>query len=358
MDRRWSYRYAGSPDQLFGVKTYRFSGGKSDQMRGADLYNKSGMELTILPDRGMDIASLKVKGVNLSFLSKTGFVSPAYYQEDGTKGFMRSFYGGFLTTCGLTYMGAACQDEGEALGLHGRISNIPSEEFRAYTDWNHEGCSIIAEGNMKQTEVFRENIVLKRRIALDSETNRLKIQDAIENCGLVEAPFMLLYHMNYGYPFISPECEIYLPSKKIQPRDEAAEKNKKQWNQIESPDDTAVEQVYFHEIEDRKSRGHYLLANRKKEIAIHVSYPMKQLPYFTQWKCNRSGEYVLGLEPGNCHVNGRAAARKEGILQYLRPLEIVYIDLEIEVYCGHEEVENQIRAWADSFPSCDFSISN
>ncbi len=42
-------------------------------------------------------------------------------------GFLKSFTAGFLTTCGLEGAGAPSVDEGEAVPMHGTISNTPAE---------------------------------------------------------------------------------------------------------------------------------------------------------------------------------------------------------------------------------------
>jgi hypothetical protein len=46
------------------------------------------------------------------------------------------------------------------------------------------------------------------------------------------------------------------------------------------------------------------------------------------------GEYVVGLEPGNCLVLGRAEERKSGRLQFLEPGEIREYHLELGVLEG------------------------
>lgn len=95
-------KYVGDISQLFGVKDYRMSGGKAEGVRAVDIKNGSGLEYTVLPDRGLDIAYLSYKSTNISYISKTGIVAPQYFDKSGLS-FLRSFYAGFLTTCGLTY---------------------------------------------------------------------------------------------------------------------------------------------------------------------------------------------------------------------------------------------------------------
>lgn len=100
-------KYAGNLDSLFGYKDYTFNDGPARGMRAFDLRNGTGLDLTVVADRGLDIASMRFKGVNIGFDSKVGLRSPALYVEDGVRGFLKQFNAGMLTTCGITYAGGA-----------------------------------------------------------------------------------------------------------------------------------------------------------------------------------------------------------------------------------------------------------
>jgi hypothetical protein len=51
------------------------------------------------------------------------------------------------------------------------------------------------------------------------------------------------------------------------------------------------------------------------------------------------GAYVLGLEPGNCHVEGRARERERGTLEFIEPGERREFSLEIGILDGQDEIE-------------------
>lgn len=76
LSKREILKYIGDFSQLFGTKEYTLHGGKAEGVRAVDVKNGSGLEFTVLPDRCMDIAWLSYKGNNLSYISKTGIVSP------------------------------------------------------------------------------------------------------------------------------------------------------------------------------------------------------------------------------------------------------------------------------------------
>ena len=326
-------RWVGSPAQLYGIEDYRLAEGKAQGTRCMRMYNATGLSLTVLPDRGMDIANLSIKGENLSFLSCTGVVNSSYFTEDGARGFFRNFFAGFLTTGGLTYMGAACEEQGEVLGLHGVVSNIPAQQVASCA------CeqNLQVSGLVRQARVFGENLVLRRCVNMRPNGNEFSISDEIENQGFRATPFMLLYHMNFGYPLVCPDTILHLPTHKIQPRDVQAQNGLEHYLAIEPPKDNRPEQVFFHTMKpDEDDQVHFAVENPARKIAVVVSYPYAQLPYFTQWKSMASGEYALGLEPGNCHVMGRVKAREEKCLQMLAPGETVRLKLRIRVLYGQE----------------------
>lgn len=125
MNKNDMYKYCGDLSQLFYAKKYRFTGGKADGMQAVDVNNSSGLLFTVLADRAMDIGLLSFRGVNFSYISKSGFVAPSFFDERGSES-KKSFTAGFLTTCGLTQVGPPCESDGEQLGQHGTLSSLPA----------------------------------------------------------------------------------------------------------------------------------------------------------------------------------------------------------------------------------------
>ena len=343
MDKQTLFRKTGGMEQVLGVRDCVLQGGKAQGTRAVELYNASGLSVTVLPGRGMDISSLKCKGINLSFLSKTGITASPYFTEDGARGFFRGFFAGFLTTGGLTYMGGACKDEGEPLGLHGVISNTPAYEVCPETVWEGGKPLLTVSGKVKEARVFGEHVVLSRRVTLNGEENSFIIEDDVENLDFAPTPLMLLYHMNFGYPLLSPACELHIPSYDVSPRDKEAESGLSELLSISAPIDGAKEQVFFHKIRPgRDKRAHVVLANKELKMGVELIYDPEALPFFTQWKCMKSGEYVLGLEPGTCHVMGRAQAKKDGSLRYLQPGKTKRVKIEVRVLTSTSEIRHAL----------------
>lgn len=324
------FRSVGDSQQLFGIKDYTFNEGKAKNVRALEMYNSEGIQMTVLPDRGMDIASLSYKGKNLSFLSKTGIVSPAFFVENSSIGFFKNFFAGFLTTGGLSYMGAPCYDNGQELGLHGTISNTPAYNVSYFNNYS-DGILLGVTGKVKEAQVFGEHLILTRTISYDENANSIYIQDKIKNYSFEPAPFMILYHMNFGFPFLSPDLEIKIPSKKITPRDK--DSVLQNYKTVSKPIDQKVEEVFFHEmLPDEKGNVAVTLSNSKLGVGVELTYPYEELPYLTQWKSMKSGEYALGIEPGNYNVMGRSDAKEKDRLIYLDSMEEKNICLKIRLF--------------------------
>jgi len=339
ISKRDVLKYIGDASQLFGVKDYRLIGGKADGVRAVDVKNGAGIEFTVLPDRCLDIAYFSYKSVNFSYISKTGIVAPQYYNQSGLE-FLRSFYAGFLTTCGLRSMGAPCTDDGEETGLHGRISNTPAEEVYAGTDWTEEGPVMRVKGKVREAKVFSENLVLEREILCKYGENKVYINDTVENLGYREEPLMILYHMNLGYPLLSSKSYFLAPSVKVVPRDSEAEKGINEYNKCQMPTPGYNEQVFYHDLKaDADGRTFAALVNPVQELGVAIWFNKNQLNNLTQWKQMGESEYVVGIEPCNSIVGGRAKARQEGLLQFIKPGEVRKFNLEIEILTGADRIK-------------------
>lgn len=339
LSKRDILRYTGDASQLFGVKDYRLNGGKADGVRAVDVRNYTGLEFTVLTDRGMDIAYTSYKGTNLSYISKTGIVASQYFNEFGT-GFLRSFCGGLLTTCGLTYLGSPCNDNGEELGLHGRISNTPAEEVYAGTEWIDGVPVMKVKGKMREAKVFGEYVSLEREIVCKYDENKIYINDVVENNGFREEPLMILYHFNLGYPLLSSKSYLLSPSVSVTPRDAEAAKGTGEYNKFQEPTPGYNEQVFYHELKaDSEGRTFGALINPELELGLAIWFRKDQLPRLTQWKQMGEGEYVLGIEPCNCRVEGRAKERKGGTLEFIKPGEVRKFNLEVEILDGMDKIK-------------------
>lgn len=305
--------YIGHPSQLCGVEEVRLVGGKGDGMRLLQVRNAAGLQFTVAADRCADIYRLNFKGDNMGYFSPNGYVAPAYYDDQGA-GFLKSFTAGFLTTCGLSTAGSGSEDEGEQLPLHGTIGNTPCEHIY----WTEDADNIYIHAQISEEQIFRSKLHLTRVIRCSKWENTFTITDTVENRGDASAPVMLLYHMNVGYPLLSEKAVVDIPSTAVVPRDDHAAKDLDTWRKMLPPTPGFQEQCYFHTFAEA---GQASIYNPEINKGLTISFDKDVLDHFTQWKMMGYRDYVLGLEPSNCALAGRAALRKSGELKFLQPGE-------------------------------------
>jgi len=348
--REWTRRElaerVGDLAQVAGVETFTLSGGVSDGVRAARVRSGGGLDFTVLLGRGMDIGQASYNGVPLAWVSQTGMVHPHAFDAEGRGGrdWLRSFHGGLLTGCGLSNAGAANVDGGDALGIHGFLSHIPAEETRAQTVWDGDDALITVQGTMREARVFGENLRLTRTITAPVGGAALHIHDRAENAGFKTAPLMLLYHLNFGWPVVSEDTEIIIPSHgPADPRDADAQSGLGSWNRLTAPQEGYAEQCFFHDARpDADGWARVLMVNRARQLGIEIAYDQATLPFLTEWKMMGQGEYVCGIEPANCLVLGRSEERKAGRLQHLAPGESRDFRITLSVLDGADAI-----AWAE-----------
>ncbi len=308
--------YLGNPLQMRGVEQYRLQGGKGDGMHFLYVRNGCGLEAWISMDRAGDLSRVSFKGSNMGYFSPCGYVAPTYYDAVGN-GFLKSFTAGFFTTCGLTAVGSPCEDEGEALPLHGTVSHIPAE--LSAIDETAEGVRISM--HLTDAVLFGHKLTLERSYDFSYTENRITLTDQVTNQGDCLTPYMILYHCNMGYPLLDESSTVYIPHNSITPRNEHAATRLPLALQMEPPTVGYEECCYYYDVAEKNGLARVGIFNDTIRKGVCMSYNKAQLPCFTQWKMMGQSDYVLGLEPGNCTPDGRDVLRKNRALQFLHPNE-------------------------------------
>jgi hypothetical protein len=342
-DRSFLMKRVGDISQIAGLKRYELADGKAKGVAAVDVKTGSGFDFTVLPGRGMDVAWAEYKGVPVSYLSKTGIVSPEYFESTGLN-WLRSFFAGMLTTCGLSNVGWPCEDDvppfgAQPFGLHGRISNCGADNVCVQQEWQGDDLVMTVSGRMREAMLHAENLTLSRTIVTSLGQKSFKLHDVIANEGFVARPLMLLYHINVGYPVLDQHSRLIVHSKEIQPSDAVSLQNQERYKQMGAPVCSAPENVYFHDLktgpDGMTSVG---LVNDELELGVYVRFNKQQLPRFTEWKMLAEAEYVVGLEPGNCSPVGRVEQKKRHALEMLQPGEQKQVELEIGILDGKETI--------------------
>jgi len=156
---------------------------------------------------------------------------------------------------------------------------------------------------------------------------------------------MMLYHCNFGFPLLTERSRIYTPANKVEGRTDFAKSRIGNWNHFEPPTRGIEERVYYHQIApgpDGLVRIVLVSDETAPDFAVEMTYRADTLPQLIEWKMTGEGHFVLGIEPGNCKVDGRKREREAGTLRLLEPGEKEDFQLELRVLDGAAEVAKAI----------------
>ena len=348
--RRWTraelLASIGDMAQVAGIRESRLVGGRADGIRALDFNCGDGFRFTVLPDRCMDIPFAEYGGAPLAWVSRAGIAGPQYYDPAG-EGWLRTFFGGLLTTCGLRQVGAPCVDEGEELGMHGRISTTPAEEVAFETRWDGDEYILQARGTMREAVLYGEDLHLHREITTRAGAHSLLVRDRVENRGVSASPLMILYHVNAGFPLLGPDSRLLVASRDLQAKDERSGQATSEHRRFGPPTPEWREVNWAHDVQSDEN-GYCVAAIVNKGLSfpfgqglgLALRWRGDQLNTLNQWKQIGHSDYTVGIEPANCHTLGRAWERENGVLQYIEPGETRDFEVEITALVGANEIQD------------------
>ena len=317
LDKAYCRAHYGHMSQLCGVRRSFLMDGRARMLEALDFDNGSGLNFTVLPGRGMDIAWTKFKGVPISFMTKAGVASPESYDARGME-WLWNFFGGMLTTCGMSNAGDPCEDEQPELGrvqygLHGRLNNTAASQVSCDAAWEGERYRLWAKGQVREGILHGQNLSLTRTISTELGTNSITVHDTVENEGFFPRELMLFYHINIGHPILGPGCRLYLPrGTKTVTSASAVPCEPDLCGTFTEPEPGAPQHVFLHSFPTRE-RAQAALYQPRLHMGVALQFDPRQLPYFSQWKRMASGDYVVAFEPANCLAVGRQKMKELGI---------------------------------------------
>jgi Domain of unknown function (DUF4432) len=304
----------------WSVKKHRLRGGRRD---GVDLIivDNGALRFSIVPTRGMGLWKGWYDGNRLGWDSPVtdGPVHPSLVNlaAAGGLGWLDGF-DELLARCGLENNGAPFEvktvepdgtESNTTFGLHGKIANIPASYVAVYvgTEPPHE---IVIEGHVDESRLFGLQVRMVTKISTVPGSNSLVVRDEFVNLKEQPVDVQILYHWNFGPPFLGPGSRFVAPSKSITPRDARAQEGLHQHDVYGAPEPGSTEQVYYHELHagnggDRRTLA--MLRNYACDKGVVLRFHKDQLPSFTLWK-NTGGlrdGYVTGLEPGTNYPNAQ-----------------------------------------------------
>lgn len=289
-------------EQICSVKRLQYTTGRAKGIE-VMIVNNGRLCFELLVDKCLDVHSCYHRGTSVAFVSSGGLNSA---ESD----FGSAFNGGLLYTCGLDTIG------GRVEPVHGRIHNIRAEVNKV--EVSEEGVEIV--GTVKACDLFGAKLQLVRTVKTAVNSDTIEIIDEIKNIGYFDAEYNLLYHTNFGYPFIDEGVKFFAPITATVPRTEHAKEKMNAFSVMSDADDY-FETVYYHTL----TKGEATVTNEKLKKVAKVEYDKEVFPYFVEWRSMVGGAYALGLEPTTSTLD------EEYKTQILKPNESIKAGLKITV---------------------------
>ncbi len=329
---------AANLSRLAGITHITIAGARGIGVRALELRNGSGLSATIVADRALDALELNFRGIPLTWLGPGALASPQSCPAT-LEDFERSFFGGLVTTCGLTAFGPPGSDAWGSWPQHGRVNFLPAELLETCVTWNEAKPEIRVAGTIREARMFGENMRFERTWTMPIGGSELVLHDRVTNDGGRTEPHMLLYHCNAGYPLVDRDTVWSVSHVDVVARDDEAEKAIDVWERGGPPDAGFKEQVFVHRpLADQDGWAHATATNPALlgGLSLRVAYRPEQLPALFTWRMLSYGTYVMAAEPANCQtIAGRVQAYNDGTLPLLEPGETRNYDLRFSVSCRH-----------------------
>jgi len=257
----------GHLDQAAFVRPVTYQDGRAKGLDALQFYNGV-LDFTVLKNRCMDISDMRYKGMNMTFLAKSGLMAPQAFDLDGGLDAQSGLMGGFLFTCGLSNAGIRCEENDIKYPFHGQIRSAPAEGCIFGVD-DEDGIRLFAQGKMREAVLQGIHLSLKRRIETEYMKPGFMITDVIVNESYRDEPLLLIYHINYGWPLLDEDTRVIIPS------------NEKRREKMGAPIDNCDELVLPHDvIADENGMVVCRVENEKLGIGASLTYSKNELPAF------------------------------------------------------------------------------
>lgn len=286
------------------------------------------VELIVLPQRALDIYKLRYRNAGISYTDLHAKIIPEGFCEAGAEDFSAHFFAGMMTTCGLIQAGRPCQENGRSFGLHGCISNTSA--LRVQTETADDRVTV--QGITEEHHPEGEHMRLTRRITLHRD-GWLEIVDTVKNIGGTVTPFMLMYHINFGAPFLSEALQVSIPFTHTEDRDTGLPAAPVEILKMESQGTYSREKVYYTQADMTSGARLY---DPVSGSACRLT--ADGTGWLGVWKNFVDGAYALGIEPCNCPGLGRVNAAKRGLLPFLSPGEARQFRIRLQFTHHTQEV--------------------
>lgn len=335
-------------------------GGRRDGVELVEVDNGS-LSFKVVPTRGMGLWKGAYQGRRLGWDSpiRDGPVHPSLVRpiESGGIGWLDGF-DEWLVRCGLSHNGAPFEETIPAAdgthrhvvhALHGPIGNTPAHYLAVEID--EPAGSIAVEGRTIEGRLFASTIELTTRYVTTLGSNRLLVRDEFRNLGDRAIDFQILYHWNFGPPYLEAGARWAAPLAEIAPRNPHAATNLNSFDLYEGPRPGFEEQVFLCKLigDGPGGRSLALLRDAQGEHGVVLRFSTAELPCFIVWK-NTGGPrdgYVTGLEPSTNYPNPFPFEKNRGRTVALAPDASRVAETTLEILEGSKAVAEAVAEIAE-----------
>jgi hypothetical protein len=161
---------------------------------------------------------------------------------------------------------------------------------------------------------------------------------------------MLLYHFNFGWPFVDEGTQLIFNGDMHVLNDSGQHKIFAVDNNfrvcpppMDQHKGTGEAVAYFDSRENSNGECVAGLYNSKLGFALSMTFVKKQLPWITNWQHFAPGEYVTGIEPGTNPPIGQSKARKQNQLIFIEPGETKKYDIKLQIINIAASIEELLK---------------
>jgi hypothetical protein len=311
-------RLVGAVDQLVSVERLVRDDGPG---RGAPVLlvrNPAGVSFEVLLDRAMDLGWADAAGLPLAWRSARGPVESSRYEPDGV-GWVRTFGGGLLSTCGLAATGAPSTVDGVHHGLHGRIGHIPAENVRWGLVADEGELRVEITGDVVEAALGSPPVRLRRRIVASTVRPEIRVEDTVTNEGYAVAGHMFRHHLNLGYPIVRPGTVVTADAEPVGERDAPVGPTRTLPWTLDVAEAPVAETVLY--CRPRPGATATTRVTAPDGAWVEIEQSSRSWPLLILWRDASPGVNVLGVEPSTSRDGGRSQAEREGEVVRLAPGE-------------------------------------
>jgi uncharacterized protein DUF4432 len=277
-------------------------------VRSVFLHNDK-ISIEVVVDRGLDIASARIRQIPIAWRSPTEIVAPWFVENSGY-GPHRGFFGGLLTTCGLDHIGHPAERSADrfaypmrakdALPMHGRISGTPARLSGYGVSEAAGGLEAYVAGIVTQVAIFGEHLALTRRVSINYGSATVRIEDEVANRGYASSPLAMMYHVNIGWPVVAPGARVAVAGRLLRGEGDGSI--------VRAPALATPERTWLFAVApDASGRGSASIWNArvdgKHAAGLKLTWDSANLPTIVQWElASGAGHYAIGLEPSTLSV--------------------------------------------------------